>query len=203
MAKTTKTTDITPVKDDVTKKVKVISEFYSVKTRQYHPMTTRFVEQEIIALREWADLETSLLVSDFTYHRGYAPKTFYEWCKKFPELKEMHDYANSRIASRREIGAMTGKYKESTVHRTLGHYSPIWKEETEALARLKDDNVSENQFVVIERFASESHDRTEEEQLRFDAQPLKSPEQVAAQVLRTTKKTDGCHNKVPRYRRNI
>lgn len=141
----------------------VFDEYYNVHTRQYHPATYRFVQDQCVKLKEWADLETSLNLYDFTDSQGYNPDTFYDWCKKFPELSEMHQYAIRRMGSRREMGAMTRKYAEATVHRTLGYYHYIWRQETAALAKLKEDAaLSERTVVVIEKFPEVSS-RTPEE----------------------------------------
>lgn len=149
-----------------------VSEYYNVHTRQFHPATVKFVESECIKLKEWADQEESLNIYDFTDNRGYNPDTFYDWCKKFPQLHEAHQYALRRIGSRREYGAMTRKFTEGTIHRTLGYYHYIWKQETVSLAKMKDDAAqNETKIVVIERFP-ELASRT--------------PEEVAAAVHKAT-----------------
>jgi hypothetical protein len=142
-----------------------LSEYYNVHTRQFHPCTLKFVEREAIKLKEWADQEDSLNIYDFTDNQGYNPDTFYDWCKKFPQLHEAHQYALRRIGSRREYGAMIRKFTEATVHRTLGYYHYIWKQETIALAKLKEEtSQNETKVVIIERFPD---------------LPTKTPEEVA------------------------
>lgn len=149
-----------------------IGEYYNVHTRQYHPATVRFIESECVKLKQWADQEDSINLYDYTDHQGYNPETFYDWCKKFPQLREAHQYALRRIGSRREYGAMTRKFTEGTIHRTLGYYNDIWRQETVHLAKLKEDAAqNETKVVVIERFPE---------------LPTKTPEEVAAAVRKAT-----------------
>jgi hypothetical protein len=147
----------------------VLDQFFNVHTRQYHPLTHRFVENQCVLLKDWADLEDSINIYDYFNTQGYSPVIFYKWCQRFPELSEIHDYAIRKLGSRREMGAMTRKYDASTVHRTLGYYHHIWRQETAALAKLKEDASShETKIVVIEKFSE------------------KTPEEVAWSVHKST-----------------
>jgi hypothetical protein len=150
-----------------------IEEYYNVHTRQYHPATVKFVELQCVKLKEWADQEDSLNIHDFIDSQGYNPATFYKWCDKFPQLHETHQYAIRRLGSRREMGALTRKFDASTVHRTLGYYHYIWRQETIALAKLKEESAAQNEtkVVIIERFPE---------------LPTKTPEEVAAAVRKAT-----------------
>lgn len=131
-----------------------LGEYFNVHTMQKHPITKKFLEREAMRLKEWADLDSSLNIYDFTDAQGYNPKTFYEMCSKSVELEAANEYAVRRIGSRREFGAMTRRFAESTIHRTLGHYHDIWKKETVHLAKLKEEVSAQNEtkVVVIERF---------------------------------------------------
>lgn len=153
----------------------VLGEWFNIHTMAYHPTTKKFIELEAVRLKEWAQLDTSLLLQDFYNNRGYNPKTFFEWCNKFPEMEAAHEYAMSCLGSRREIGAMTRKFAEATVHRTLGAYNPLWKSETVALSKLKEENSAQNEqkVVIIERFPMLS------EQSR-------TPEEVASAIRKST-----------------
>lgn len=164
--------EIVIVEENVDCKPVFIEEYYNVHTRQYHPATVKFVESQCIKLKEWADQEDSLNISDFIDSQGYNPATFYRWCDKFPQLHETHQYAIRRLGSRREMGALTRKFDASTVHRTLGYYHYIWRQETIALAKLKEESAqNETKVVVIERFPEI---------------PTKTPEEVAAAVRKAT-----------------
>ena len=154
----------------------LLEEYYSVHTRQYHPLTKKFIERESERLVNWANQEESLVIQDFWDASGYSRKNFYRWIQQFPEFESAHEYAMSRIGSRRELGAINRKYAESTIHRTLGAYNHIWKEQTRELAKLKEEIAPQNQaqIVVIERFPELSPVST------------KSPEEVAMTVHKAT-----------------
>lgn len=60
------------------------------------------------------------------FYDNYSPKIcesdYYAWVEKFPELKKAHNYALSKIAERREVGALYGTMNPNTVMK----YQPIW-----------------------------------------------------------------------------
>src|SRR5260221_880945 len=156
--KSKKTKKVSPHKqpeiEQITVELLVLGEWFNIHTMAYHPTTKKFVELEAIRLKEWAQLETSLLLQDFYNNRGYNQKTFFEWCNKFPEMEAAHEFAMSCLGSRREIGAMTRKFAEATVHRTLGAYNPLWASETYKLSKMKEEVAAQNEQreVIIERF---------------------------------------------------
>lgn len=131
-----------------------LGEYFNIHTFQKHPITETFFTREAKALKEWAELETSLRISDFYDARGYDPKFYYYWVEKHPEIQTAHEYAMRRIGSRREVGAMSRRFAENTVHKTLGHYDPIWREEMRLMneARLAIAEKQEARIVVMERY---------------------------------------------------
>ncbi len=162
----------------------VIEEYFSIHTMKYHPATRRFVEQEAINLKEWAEKDDSLRLSDFYDSRGYNTETFYSWCHKFPEMKASHDYAKRRIASRRENGALFRKFDANTVHKTLGFYDYVFQQEIDKAnaARLAVAEKSESKLVVIERFPSLSGNQD----IEVISTSKLTPEEVASNIRRNT-----------------
>lgn len=152
-----------------------LGEYLNIHTFQKHIITQSFIESEAKKLRDWANLDDSLLIQDFADKQGYRRTLFYEWVEKYPAFAIAHEYALSRIGSRREIGAMTRRFAEATTHRTLSHYQDVWKSETIALSKLKEEQAVQNEqrVVIIERFPS------------LD-QSNKTPEQVASAVRKST-----------------
>lgn len=131
-----------------------LGEYFNIHTFQKHPITETFFIREAKALKEWSELETSLRIADFYDWRGYSPEMYYEWVSKHHEMCSSHAYAMRRIGSRREVGAMSRKFAENTVHKTLGHYDPIWREEMRLMneARLAIAEKQEARIVVMERY---------------------------------------------------
>jgi hypothetical protein len=192
MSKVSKTTNNRPVPIKKTKKVSIekeavltpikqifLGDYLNVHTFQKHIITQSFIESEAKKLRDWADQEDSLLIQDFTDFQGYRMKLFYQWIKEHPVMEIAHEYAISRIGSRREKGAMTRKYAEASTHRTLGYYQEIWRDQTKELARMRDEvsAANETKVVVIDRFVL-----PEDAQLR-----LKTPEEVAREINDSTR----------------
>lgn len=159
-----------------------LGEYFNIHTMQMHPITKRFIERQSIQLRDWANQESSLYLYDYTDNQGYSPEIFYQWCDKYPELRTAHEYALRRIGARREQGAMTRKFAESTIHRTLGHYHKVWKHQTYELAKLKEDSTPETKVVVIEKFIDPTH--------MFDTDHTKisdkDPQEIAQAIRKAT-----------------
>jgi hypothetical protein len=158
-----------------------LGEYYNMFTRQMSPITKRFIEQESSRIMEWAQLQDSLRMVDYTDARGYTPEVYYDWVKKYPEIKIAHEFALRRIGSRREQGAMTRQFSEGTIHRTLGYYDQIFACETLKLSKMKDEISSEGRVVIIERFPS-SH----AQDIEVISLSKLSPEEVAAQIHKQT-----------------
>ena len=150
-----------------------LGEYFNIKTFKKHIVTASFIESEARKLMEWSDQDDSLLMQQFVNRQGYRSVIFYEWVEKYEVFKIAHEYALSKIGERREIGAMTRKFAESTVHRTLGHYSPIWAAETYKLSKMKEEiaNAGEQKVVIIERYPE---------------LPSRTPEEVAGAIRRST-----------------
>ena len=74
--------------------------------------------------------------------------------ERSPSLKQAHKWVMQLLANRREIGAIERKYDASTIHRTMGHYDPIWKEQEALRAALAkaDDDKAQNITVIVEKF---------------------------------------------------
>lgn len=149
-----------------------LGEYYNLFTRMMSPITKRFLEEEYSKIMEWAQDENSLRMVDYIDFRGYTPETYYEWVKKYPEIKIAHEFALRRIGSRREQGAMIRKFSEGTIHRTLGYYDTIFASETQKLAQMKEDSTPDIK-LIIENFPSPSEHH-------------KTPEEIAANIRRNT-----------------
>lgn len=154
-----------------------VDDYYHLRDQEHVPATERFIREESRMLMTWADLQTSLRISDFTDWRGYTQQALLKWCKRFEFVQESYNYAKRRIGARRENGALFKEMDASTIHRTLGYYDPVFKEETIFLAKLKEDARPEIQTVIIDRFPTIADTSTT---------PLRSPEDVAWAIHKST-----------------
>lgn len=162
-----------------------LGEYFNIHTFKMEIVTQSFILRQAIKLKEWADQEDSLRICDFFTAQGYRRRDFYDFITKCQEMEYAHEYALTRIGSRREHGAVTRKFSDATIHRTLGHYDPVWREETKLLneARLAVAEKHESKVVVIERFPCLSGGYTDIEVVSMSD---KTPEEVAANVHRQT-----------------
>lgn len=166
-------------------KLVFLGDYFNIHTFKTDIVTESFILRQAIKLKEWADQEDSLRICDFFTTQGYRRRDFYDFITKSKEMEHAHEYAITRIGSRREHGAATRKYSDSTIHRTLGHYDPIWREETKLIneARIAVAEKQEAKVVVIERFRADNGDYTDIEVVSMSD---KTPEQVAGNVHRQT-----------------
>lgn len=166
-----------------------IGEYYNLHTRQMSPMTERFVEREAQKLMDWAMLEDSLRISDYTDSQGYAPQVYYSWVKKFPAIQLAHEFALRRIGSRREHGALTRKFNEKVVSWTLGQYDQVFKEEMMAIARMKEEfNKNPDIKVIVEHIPSQdSVEQLYSVEADQEEEDKPTPAEVAMKVRRNTR----------------
>ncbi len=163
----------------------VLGDYFNIHTFQKHPITSNFMIQEALRLKQWAEEDDSLRISDFFDSRGYSRKMFYEWVHKHHEFEIAHEYAMRRIGARRENGALTRKFAETTVHKTLGHYDYVWREEIDRAnaARLAVADKAESKLVIMERYQLPDGDYRDVEVISVSKF---TPEEVAANIRRNT-----------------
>ncbi len=161
-----------------------LGEYFNIHTFQMHPLTHNFFIREARYLKEWAELEDSLRIIDFIDKQGYEPRVFYRWLKEHIELEVAHEYAMRRIGSRREQGAILRKFSESTIHRTLGRYDEVWREETRLINESKVSlaQAVESKVIVIENLPY----KTSSQDIEVVSTSSLTPEQVAANIHRNT-----------------
>lgn len=178
------TNDTKKLSEENEVKLLFLGEYFNIHTMAKHPITRQFIQREAIKLKQWSELEDSLLIQDFYDMQGYDPRTFYDFVNQFEEFSAANEYAKRRLGSRREIGAVTRKYTENTIHKTLGHYQDIWREETRLAneARKAINEVAESKVVVIERFPSSSH----AQDVEVISLSQLTPEEVAGQIHKQT-----------------
>lgn len=127
---------------------------------QEKPMNMAAFERLAEQLYEWSQKKDSFRINDFYDDHGINPSDYYRFCGYCPQLQSAHELALRRIASRREIGALTRKLEPSTVFRSLAYYDHIDKEMIEHRASVAAkykanlEGSSEQKVIVIERMPS-------------------------------------------------
>lgn len=170
-----------PCKDPV----RVLFEIFNFDENLNYPVTMTFMKREAYELRQWAKTEDALRLEDFYDFRGYSKRAFYNMLEACPQMQEAHEFAKRRIGARREEGALTRRFEAATVHKTLGHYWNVWKEEEEYRAKIRADiqNAQENQqtVVIIDKL------RPDGEVIDTTLKEKATPEEVATKIRRKTK----------------
>ena len=79
-------------------------------------------KMEAVALLEWLEQPSSVILMKFAVDRGYSYQRCFDWCESCPDFKEAYTIAKETIAIRRESLAMVGKIKEGVYNRHQGMY---------------------------------------------------------------------------------
>jgi len=110
------------------------------------PISEAFIERLGADLVEWATTdEDALVLIDFFSSRKIHPKTFTNWTKKHPKLKEALHIAKLIIGGRREKGGLKNKFNTSMVMSQQAKYDPSWWKLEDARAKLKAETTAKAQ----------------------------------------------------------
>jgi hypothetical protein len=111
---------------------------------------------EMIKLGEdliiWAQLDTSIKVTDFVFTKNITTQEYREWQEKCPELKRANNIAKGIIGNRREKKGLEGTYNSAIVLNTMPLYDEdyaAWRKEQNAS---KTNTSTEKIIVVRETF---------------------------------------------------
>ena len=100
------------------------------------PIPEHFIDEMREILRVWSDKETSLRMKDFLVENRIASRTFYSFVERSEKFKQEYEWTLAKIASRREIGAMTGKLHPIAT-RMMPRYDDEWTENEKKLEEIK------------------------------------------------------------------
>lgn len=95
------------------------------------PSKERQREALIAALEEWADDKSSVDLDGFIVSYKIPRQTFYDWVKRYPEIKETWDNVKLAIGLRRRTGALYREFDGNTVWKDMHCYKPTWKEDVD------------------------------------------------------------------------
>lgn len=204
----------TDVKEESVVKQLVWGEYHNFFSGMMHPVTTTWIENEAKRIMEWSMRDDALRLYDYTDMQGYTPDT-YDWLVgRHPKIKEAHDFAMRRIASRRETGAMNKIYSDKVIAWTQAHYCPIFKAQQQEAIKMKDEqnrglaeiivNMSEFQRLPGPNAPGKVDDvirLTPEQAAQRTAKSMKRlPAEVAKKVKDSTVKGSGCRSEFKKKR---
>lgn len=105
-----------------------VTQFGQVRFRPSLLITKPQIETICKDYVEWACTTKYARVTSFMILQGVTPKTFYEWIKKFPELKEADEMVRAILLERRELRALDGTWNAGYVLATLPLLCPEYAE---------------------------------------------------------------------------
>lgn len=105
-------------------------------------------------MREWAIKDKSLRLDDFLDEECVPTSTYYNWKDECDELKESHEFALRRLASRREKLAFFKQADRDIFLRTQHMYDSKWDKEVNQYHKsLKMDeelgSVGQTHFILV------------------------------------------------------
>lgn len=125
---------------------------YSFTEHRPIPITYPTIVKLIAKFKEFVKKDSVLRISQFLNQEDITDHDWYRWISKYPELKEAQDYALRIIGERREMGAITGKYRESAIMPYMSMWDKKFKEHAEwkaSLTNKKDDETTAIKFVLM------------------------------------------------------
>jgi len=142
-------------------------DYYCTYSFKRKPISEAYIDSLCLRQKKFADYDgdsegkgASLRHEDFLDSEGISPQDYYRFKAKFIQLQASHEYCLRRLASRREIGSLTRRYDSGSVFKTLAHYCPIYSEQQQITAKLRDQEAEARQIIVIESFPQEDNKQT-------------------------------------------
>jgi hypothetical protein len=90
------------------------------------PVSDTFLDKFCEDLMSWSFQEDAFCLTQFLRYYGIHEQVFYDWVKKYEQVKYAHWVAMSNLGDKREIGALTKKYDSGTVEKVMAVYSSVW-----------------------------------------------------------------------------
>ena len=123
-------------------------DYQCIFTGLVKPMNENGIDRLAEEIVDWARNNVDALkLSQFWLHKGISGKVWWDWCNRYPRLRQATDAAKELIGNRREIGALKHEYHYGVVAYTMPFYDAEWKDETVRRASLKEGS-SESKSTV-------------------------------------------------------
>lgn len=96
---------------------------------------------------EWAELDSTVVFSDFATERRFAPARVYEWAARSKEVADAISIAKHRIGSRREKMGLQNLYNANLVAKTMAIYNDDYKSWVKEIA---DKDANQERKITVE-----------------------------------------------------
>ncbi len=133
-------------------------EYHDLFTFKVKPVPYSFLVRMAEEIKAFADEPTTLRVNDFYDQKGLDPKDYYRFKEKSPEMQLSHAYLMRKIASRRDIGALTRKFDAGWTEKNQPIYDKDFKDLVEWRASLtnKEGNKGGSTINVVMQRAEDT-----------------------------------------------
>jgi hypothetical protein len=123
-----------------------LNRLHQEKTWMNEAKLERFTT-ELIA---WAQTPEATKLSLFLKMKGATYEDVETWCDRWPEFKKTLQFVKEMIGDRREDGGLRGLFSERMVIMSMPLYDREWKEESNRLAAIRDQQqVAESKRPII------------------------------------------------------
>ena len=138
---------------------KWLEDYKHMGSLKLQPVTEWFISRLALDLIAWSDDESEksikqIRINQFLKTKKIPRRTFYDWCKKYEDLKDANEYALLALADKRESGAAVREYAENVLI-MMPKYDPEWKEIIAWKASLKDQSNQGNVTIVLPDITTE------------------------------------------------
>lgn len=102
-----------------------------------NPIPDNVLDDLCLDMQEWSDKKSSLRFKDFLTENRIQSKMFYDFLERHKGLQREYEFTLNKIASRREIGAISRRFDATSALRMMPRYDHEWTENEEKLAKIK------------------------------------------------------------------
>ncbi len=143
-------------------KSKIIEVYRDMLFMKEKPISLGFLERLAQDMVEWSKKETSLRITDFFLECDVPNAMIYRWMDKYDFLKYAHEITMMRIASRREIGAITRKFDAGAIEKYQPMYDPEYKKIVEWRSSLNEKNKDSQGTLIVQMMPAPVSDKVPE-----------------------------------------
>ena len=107
-----------------------------------HVASEPFIKWMCEELTKWVDEKPeNLCLNTFLRKHKINPELWSQWKKRWPQLRDAHEYAFGAFTEYREVGALTRKLDSAMAQKSIMLYSKDWRDLQKWIASLKESGI--------------------------------------------------------------
>jgi len=142
-------------------KKKLPSILGTTQTNEYlrtNPVSEEFINHVCERLLEYSCSEDALFVEGFRRTMRIPKRTYHNWLKTWPQLKEAHEEALHNIAYGRMEGAIKKRFDKGAILHSQYRFGNEWKQDDQYQAELKKTSEHNDNQKQINVYISKDED---------------------------------------------